>query len=328
MTAGEPLLGVSGRITTAQAHELIEDLTKAWAFVYGRPVGDLDSDLELCRFWFDPVAQGQRLRREISRLDPMPEGISDPQHPLTLRVDDGKWLVTPEGRCALDLLMSLPKSQAFHDVSAAQTAHYDQRLARLYRDWCRHRLRSVVALLSGTNKPLQVAAAGIVVALLVNRSTSEQRALIRYTTDPARSVVDNAFFVPVQQFADVLAPSRRRSGISARLISGWMLYEARRRIGDALVVSDGGAERNGAVWIQALRESSVIDTVARDLVRGHRARVTADKFVEAFDRLVVEMRRESKALAGFGLAHERPRDTQRLRGRFVDRLLHYAETQK
>ena len=61
-----------------------------------------------------------------------------------------------------------------------------------------------------------------------------------------------------------------------------MLYEARRRIGNAIVLDDGRDGQDGSVWIEAASEDSVVDTVARDLVRGHRTRSTSDLFVEAF----------------------------------------------
>ena len=283
MTADDSLLGVSGSINAEEADQLILNLSEAWEAVFKKPAGDLDDDLGAARRWFDPVAQGRRLRHEISNLDPMPDHLTDPQPPLTLRVGQGKWLVTPEGRCVLDLLESLPKDQTVHYVTAAQLAPYERRLMSLYRTWSRHRLNSVVALLEGTTKPLQIPAAGIVVALLVNRSTSQDRALVRFTSDPERSLLDKAFFAPVQVFADVLSPNRRRSEVSAQLISGWMLYEARRRIGNAIVLSDARDGREGSVWIDAEHESSVVDTVARDLVRGHRTRVAPDQFANAFD---------------------------------------------
>ncbi|WP_419862993.1 hypothetical protein [Candidatus Poriferisodalis sp.] len=233
--------------------------------------------------------------------------------------------MTPEGRCALELLKSLSADQEAHYVTTTQLSIYERRLARLYRDWSRHRLNSVLALLEGTNKPLQIPAAGIVVALLVNRSTSRDRALIRFAADPERSVINKAFFSPVQAFADVLSPNRRRSDISEQLISGWMLYEARRRIGTAIVIDEGRDNEHDSIWIEADSEALVVDLVARDLVRGHRTRVGPDLFVEAFDRLVHELRRASRALAGFGLAHERPRDTQRLRQLFDHQLRRHIE---
>ena len=105
-----------------------------------------------------------------------------------------------------------------------------------------------------------------------------------------------------------------------------MLYEARRRIGEELVVVDARAGGNGAVWIRPDGIDNVVDIVARDLVRGHRTRVTSGKFAEAYDALVAELRRELPTLAGFGLAHERPRETQRLRARLVKRVLQHSST--
>src|SRR5436305_824504 len=66
----------------------------------------------------------------------------------------------------------------------------------------------------------------------------------------------------------------------------------------------------------------------RDLARGHRARVTLDAFNIAFDLLVAGLRQELPKLAAFGLVHERPRDTQRLRERFDERLSYYLDAEK
>ena len=83
MTANDSLLGISGTITAEQANRLILNLSEAWEAVFEKPIGDLDDDLDAARRWFDPVAQGQRLRREISNLDLMPDHLTDPQSPLT-----------------------------------------------------------------------------------------------------------------------------------------------------------------------------------------------------------------------------------------------------
>jgi hypothetical protein len=224
--------------------------------------------------------------------------------------------VTPEGRCALDLLQNLPDSPA-HVISDPQLIAYDRLLAGLYRDWARHRLQSVVELLTGSTKPLQIPAAGVVIALLVNRCTTESRALTRFASGSAREVVDRAFFSPVQAFADILAPSRRRNRSNPRLVSGWMLYEARRRLGDGLVVQDARNGVDGKVWIRPAAEGNVIEIVTRDLVRGHRTRATPERFEKAYDALVAALRRELPKLAGFGLVHERPLDTQQLRERVL-----------
>lgn len=324
MTSENSVLGIAGFLTPQRAAELVSVLTDGWTAVFKRPPGDLGDDLALARQWFDPVAQGQRLRREIAALDPLPDHLMAPEPPMAVSVGPGRWLVTPEGRCVLDLLQSLPGEEPGHLISNDQLAPYERRLAVLYRDWSRHRLDSVIDLLQGATKPLQIPAAGIVVALLVNRSTAEERALVRYTSDPERRVIDQAFFGPIEAFADVLAPSRRRSSLSARLISGWMLYEVRRRVGSNMVLVDARAGRNGSVWIRSAGIDDVVDTVSRDLVRGHRARATEERFTNAFDDLVDHLRRDSSALAGYGLAHERPRETRRIRQSFVTRIAHYV----
>ncbi len=290
----------------------------------GQEPAEIEQDLESCRRWFDPVAQGQRLRRDLAGLAALPPDIDDPGPPLTFHISEGKRLVTPEGRCVLDLLQGAPDGEVAV-ISDSLLLRYDRLLASLYRDWSRHRLQSVVDLLAGWTKPLQIPAAGVVIALLVNRCTNEKRALTRFASGSTREVVDRAFFTPVQAFADILAPSQRRNRSNPRLVSGWMLYEARRRLGDGLVVVDARGGVDGKVWIQPHAEPHVIEVVTRDLVRGHRARVTADRFAEAFDGLVLSLRRELPRLAGFGLVHERPIETANLRDRLIRSLEDYLD---
>ncbi len=280
----------------------------------GAPPGDLHDDLDACRRWFDPVAQGQRLRRELTSLQSAPSGFLDPGPPLTFQVAPRVFLVTPEGRCALDLLQA-NRSEAAFVPSDLKLLEYDRLLAHLYREWGRHRLRSVVGLLTGADKPLQIPAAGVVIALLVNRCNSEERGLTRFASGSERQLVDQAFFTPVQAFADVLAPSSRRNRSDPQLVSGWMLYEARRRFGDAVVIVEARQGADGKVWIRPNSEGQVIDMLGRDLARGHRARATPERFAQAFDALVAALRLELPKLAAFGLVHERPYDTQRLRER-------------
>lgn len=183
----------------------------------------------------------------------------------------------------------------------------------------------MIDLREGTTNPLQIPAAAVVIALLVNRCTSETRALTRFAAGPARAVVDSAFFEPVKAFSDVIAPSSRRNNGDPKLVSGWMLYEANRRLGDDLVLSDARQGKDGAVWIREDREAEVIDRVARDLVRGHRARATPENFGRAFDSLVTSLRQELSELAGYGLVHERPNHTKRLRQQFLEALASHSD---
>ena len=168
----------------------------------------------------------------------------------------------------------------------------------------------------------------MVIALLVNRCTSADRALTRFASGRARELVDEAFFTPVEAFARILASSQRERRSDPRLISGWMLYEARRRLDGYLVMSDARAGADGRVWIRSEDEQSVISVVTRNLVRGHRKHATLDRFALAFDALVESLRESLPRLASFGLVHERPGNTVRLRESMLDSLRYYLESKQ
>jgi hypothetical protein len=295
-------------------------LRKTWLATMGTTPGELEPDLEAMRGWFDPVAQGQRLRRRLSELAVLPTEIDDPGPPLTYVVGPGKRLVTPEGRCLMDLLEH-HSDRSRGSVSDADLVPYDRLLARLYREWSRHRIRSVVDLLGGSTKPLQIPCAGVVIALLVNRSTSKARALDRSVSALDKDTLSQVLFGPVQAFADVLAPSRRRNRANRAFLGGWMLSEARRRLGDALVLLDTRDGAGRAVWVRAESERSVIDIVSRDLARGHRAPCTPDRFAEAYDALVTNLRVQRHGRTYQHTIYERPLESLQLRERLIEALV-------
>jgi hypothetical protein len=314
------LLGLPDQISAGHAHQIVQNLRLLWPINYGEEPASLEADLISTQKWFDPVAQGQRLRRELFLLPPAPEAYVDPGSPMTLQLAPSKYLVTPEGRCVIDLIESLPPAFVEYSISRSQLLRYDRRLGRLYKEWSRHRILSVVGLLAGTTKPLQIPAAGVVIALLANRCDSEDRALTRFASGPERELVDRAFFAPVQEFKKILNPKEKGNPANPRLVSGWMLYEARRRLGEGLVVVDARNKNNGRVWVEPKARREVIDVIARDLVRGNRAKATVERFSLAFDALVARLRKELPSLAAFGLVHERPQATAELRSELISSL--------
>jgi hypothetical protein len=318
LIASESLLGLREQLAPAERDRLEQALATIWRATMGSEPGALDTDLAACLKWFDPVARGERLRRELPTIPQLADHVTDPGPPFTFQVNRGVVLVTPEGRCALELLRELPRGVSSHLIGDGDLLPYDRRLARLYRDWSRHRIQSVVKLLAGENKPLQVPAAGVLVALMVNRSTSEARALKRFASGLERDAIDRAFFAAVKRFAETLSPKQGPT-TDQHLISGWMLYEVARRLGThVLVVEGAGPTTEGRIWIVENAEGTAIDRLVRDLTRGRRARVTAEAMGAAFDALVSSFREHSRALASFGLAHERPANTQRLRKAILD----------
>jgi hypothetical protein len=314
------LLGLPVHMDRSEAGLLLLRLEVIWQTSFGVALGDLDDDLRACKRWFDPVAQGQRLRRELSELPELPDDLIDPGDPLTFRVADRKLLVTPEGRCVADILQRAMSNNINPLIIESQADKYYRKLASLYREWGLHRLRTVVDLLAGETKPLQIAAAGVVIALLVNRNTSEDRAIVRFASGRERDLIDQAFFAPVDAFAKILAPQRSQRRSDPKLISGWMLYEARRRLDGCVVLFETKGRANGKVWIREDDEEEVIKVVTRDLARGHRMRVTPERFGEAYEALVVSLRRSLPRLAAYELVHERPKNTDRLRLRMMDSL--------
>jgi hypothetical protein len=325
MSQPESLLGLAGYLERERVESLVSNLSILWKLSMGEDPASLDSDLAATRRWFDPVAQGQRLRRELPNIPQIPDDISDPGPPMTFAVSPNQRLVTPEGRCALDLLNHLSAEGSGYFVEESQLVPYDRRLAHLYREWSRHRIDSVIDLLIGEEKPLQVPAAGVVLGLLVNRSTSSDRALKRFPAGAARDVIDDAFFAAVNCFAQTLSPKQRATR-DPKLISGWMLYEARRRLGDDVLIVEGSRpDVEGRLWINDTKQDVAIDIVARDLGRGHRARVTPELLGDAYDALVSAFRTETPRLAGFGLAHERPSNTDRLRRALIERFQYHIE---
>lgn len=326
MSHTDSILGLpAGYLERDRADSLRENLAAVWSASMLQPMTDLHGDLVKLRKWFDPVAQGQRLRRDLAALPQLPETIVDPGPPLTFFISDSQGLITPEGRCAFEFLSTLPRDRPGYILSDEDLFPYDRILARVYRDWSRHRITSVVDLLRGEEKPLQLAAAGVVLALLVNRSTSESRALKRFSAGAARDVIDDAFFSAVNAFTGALSPKQRTTR-DPRLISGWMLYEARRRLGDDVLIIEGSRpETDGRLWVDEIKQDEVLDMLARDLGRGHRAKVTTETLSEAFDALVFAFRSQIPRLAGYGLAHERPANTLRIRNALIERFDRYAD---
>jgi hypothetical protein len=304
LAAAGNTFGLPDALTTGQAQRLADALETGWRAAYG-DLAVLNKDLQKTRRFFDPVAQGQRLREAIASLPPLDSFPAAMPVELVIRVGSGRVLVTPEGRCAIDLLRRDAKisgEAVFLPVAAVR--RYEAELLRLYRDWGRHRLRQVIALLAGEDKPLQLPAAGVVLVLLVNRSTSPDRA-IQKRTDSARQLIDEAFFAAVYRFADAFGISERRDRRKEGLVKGWTIGEVRRRF-DELLVSD-----SDLLYLPEEHRDTAITRLASELAR--RRDVDEAHIAAGFDALVAELRDRVSVFASYGMAHERTRDTAQLR---------------
>ncbi|MGI5162245.1 hypothetical protein [Microbispora sp. CA-102843] len=304
--AAMPSFGLPDALPRTQADRLASILESNWNSLYGK-LGLIDGDLSRMKRFFDPVATGHRLREEIAKsvtsLEAAPDWVPVE---LMIRLGEDGGLITPEGRCVIDLLRQGSRAMGetvFLPAHAIQA--HEARLLRLYRDWGRHRISGVVALLAGEDKPLQLPAAGALILLLVNRSTCTERAIYKKTDNHARQLIDDAFFSAVYSFADAFGASGRRDRSKEGLVKGWTIGEVRRRF-DRFIVSD--SER---LYVRDDMQSQVVTRLGSELAR---RRDTDEAMVaHGFDDLVMEMRRRIDVFASYGMAHERPRDTKQLR---------------
>ena len=297
--------GLPDELARPAAEQLRDSLAALWHAAFGRQAGGLRPDLEALRKYFDPVAQGKRLRTALLQIEKVSVqgSLANVQ---ALRVDGDRLLISPEGRVALELVVrGLKAGEGPVIVDQAAALRWERDLLSLYREWGRHRLNSVIDLLGGGDKPLQLPSIGAALTLLINRSDSPERAITRFPPGTARDVVDRVFRTCADAFAQQIVSSERRVPDKERLIGGWLLGEISRRVPDALHSSD-----EEGVFVERARRGDLIRLVAGEL---RRRDVELRTFEDAFDTLVLELRQHSQELAGYGLLFERPANTRDLR---------------
>jgi hypothetical protein len=324
------VFGLPPVLTVREASALRRSLTNLWIVNYGEPPGNLLDDLERCRKFFDPVARGQTLRDRLSQLLPTPR--VDPSigrllvDPIAVHAGESRLLVGVEARLLIGLLDIVENAGSNHVIIDATRAAEAERMAlELYRRWSRHRLDEVIALRAGAGREvMQAISVGLALALLVNRSTSRERAVVRRNDRTVDPRVNDAIFAAADAFADMIAKRRRRAPGERRLKGGYGLTEARRRLADRLVIEkehgqDGRQER---VYLAAGTDRSareIIVFLGHDLAR--RPGLTSEVLAAAFDKLVATYRERSGQLASHGFVHERPADTARLREQLLAALV-------
>lgn len=301
-------LGIPSSLSRDQAERLVDGLEELWTASMG-PLRNLGRDLGALKRFFDPVASGERIRRELRNLPPAPASARSLEPPLALRVDQSKLLVTPEGRVALGLLRDVLVSEGDPvTIDPAAITYAQVRLLEVYRSWCRHRLNQTLDLLSGQAEPLRIPSIGFLLVLLVNQSIGRDRALPDKQELEKVRVVEEAVFESAAAFARTLDVSQRGLRPDREsLYRGWWAGEARRRLSGVL-------ELKGGIHIEEAGDDAVLSLIARELAR--RA-VDRAAVADAFDALVAELRTREPELAQFGLAFEHPPDTRRLRERLL-----------
>jgi hypothetical protein len=304
---------LTAHIPVRRVKEMRNELMLLWEDAASGAPGALDEDLELLRKrFFDPVAQGKRLREALVSLPLRPQASALPE-PLRMLVADDRAVITPEGRAAIELLDTPVEARSAISLDEALAQDLELVLLDHFRRWGRHRINQVIGLLG--DESLRPPVIGVLLTLLVNRSVGRSRAVLRYLEGPERDAIDEAFREPVGRFAHAIDPGQRRSLAKERLISGWTLHEVSRRYPADIRIEEG--DRVSRVYIVDGAEDVLLDAVARALARKHVGLATAGK---AFDALVESLRAQGPTLAAYGMLFERPGETTRLRDRLFTAL--------
>ena len=320
------VFGVPAVLTGNECAALIRDLTELWRLTYGQAPGDVNDDLQLCRRLFDPLARGQTLRDRLGQLQRTPSHLVRNSHllgePLVLDAGEQTLIVGIEARLLLDLLQK-------HDmgdhvvIGQADVAAAEHRALSIYRSWTMGRLNQVIALRSGRGKEvMQAISVGLVLALLVNRSDTSDRAVAQLdhaTTDGKQ--VDDAIHAGAERFAEMVSRTRgSRSANEQKLKSGYPLTEARRRLAHRLIVVPVPQDKGARLYVPAQYRNEVVEFLGRDLAR--RATLTETTLGEAFDQLVSAFRAAAGRLAERSMVFDRSADTRTLR---QDLLMAFTE---
>lgn len=312
------IFGVPSVLTEAEVAEISSCLTKLWELTYGAELGELEDDLKKCLDLFDPVARGHRLRERLACLPKTPAAIRRAAEqlgaPIVVEVGDDQLVVGIEARLLLWLLAANAPAVGPLVLTANAILGVERKALSVYRSWSMQRLNQVIALRAGRGgEVMQAVSVGVVLAILVNRSTTRERALIRFS-DEASKQVDDAIFASATSFASSISVGRGRSQSELKLRSGYQLTEARRRLAHRLVLK----KQKGAgdlIYIPEEYRAEVIDFLGTDLAR--RSSISIESLKVGFDNLVNTFRAEAGKLANRSMVYERAADTAALRRELI-----------
>lgn len=304
------LLGLPRVLPESLAISTKRYLEQCWRDLYGRDVETVEADLRVLERFFHPLRTGRSLRLALqdlprTRANP-PEGIPEG---LLLELRDGRRLVTPEGRLAVACLSEADYSQGECVIGADLFMRAQDQIWRAYRSWTHQRLTSIVRIEKAGGHALHPFGLGLLLLLLINRSTDREHALALPREDERARRLEQAVARILEAFANVIRPSTR--GRRASLWSGYAVSETRRLSGCL-------APDTARLYIaDSVPEDDVLKYIAGEL---RRRKTSAGTGLIAFDHLMSEYLRQKPILAAFGVAHERGSATERLRLRLADRL--------
>jgi hypothetical protein len=326
------LFGVPTTLSSADAAALQTSLQEIRNAQFGtlpssvryRSDAPLREELETARYWFDPVAKGERIRDALALLPRLRVSIPHESPEIVIIVPDARgdeigtpgtrMLLTPEGIAILHCVNrarrnalrngALPGDPVQFDASAVNDSLVT--LSRTYQRWTRQRVNQTIALLTSEPSTLRPAAAGLLLVLLVNRNTAPERALPRPSDRYQLDTISAAIGAPALAYARTLSGSDRASLSGVDLYRGWALGELTRRLGASLHTGiDEG------IYLEPDAEAEALRRLADDISR--RPQAARARAGAAVDAALREYEAVRPVLAGLALAHDRPSNTERIR---------------
>jgi hypothetical protein len=316
----------------ADAHAVLAYLKRLWLDAYSDPVSDdLDSDLDKCARFFNPLLRGQTLRDRLSRLPDSPApppGISFAiGYPLVVEIGARHRLVGVEARLVIELLSVATFNAAYLSVSDADLLRLADLAASRYRGWASQRLEQVTALRSGAGaETLQAKSAGLVLGLLINRSTDRNRAARPNEGAAAPQGIEKAIFAAAEAFAARIAERNERSAREDRFKGGYAVTEARRRLRDLHIEQAAGDAAGPLYFLSPGSEAGVVTSLAAELAR--RPKLTEPALDKAFAALVGAYREELSRSAWLGGFYERPAETESIRRQLLAAFARIRDSKK
>lgn len=306
--APSDIFGVPFVLRRQDAQQLVESLGNLWITQTGEPSSSLAEDLNLLfSKLFNPKTSGARLRDVLTSLPAAPTVRSRFLNPPLIVRAGQSTIVTPEGRAVHELLRSLLEESdkdpiGIDPIDALALANLAY---QRYRGVGVRRLEDAVGLLEGNAEGLRLTSIALLLFLLINGSTSSATAIRRPRDSHELNRLDQAVAKAISAFADTLS-SRSRDPSHFSLYSGYVVTEARRRLGQIL------GRTPDEIYVDFKYWDVVIKRVAKELRRSQRSPET-QHVMNAFDNLVSAYREERPTLASMGVTHESRVSTAKLR---------------
>lgn len=304
----ETLFGLQTGMSRREAEELLRFLVSAWRSQFRKAPAGLSSDLRLLERFFDPAAQGARLREQIAALEDLPTPVLNVPSEIFLPTGKEKGLVTPEGRVAMECLeRKLAPTNGQIVIALEDIAWANRVVADTYRDWGRKRLLDAIR----PRRAIPIPTIAFALALLINGSVGPHLALPIATEHVREEDLSRILGSVVDAFVRRLRPSRRRSE-DFRLRGGWIITESTRNL-FGLVKNE-----KRRIWITEQGATQLPSRLGRELAR-HRG-IDRSAAGAALDLLIDKYHQSRPQLVSFGMAHERPRRTAQIRDEFLTSL--------